>query len=182
MIEALVKKLRCRRGISTAVVGIFLFFIVFLVLVCLIEAWRVYQISISVRNAVESAVITTAASNAYNTYDGVREGNSGPYETDGGGQWNTVVSTSDVVYKLRKLLNLTYQSGVYKKQQEEERYEFSLSDIRVKAEPTPLGDASTQSAYLTTLTLEVPLSFGFAQRVPPIEIDMKHQSIYTPKF
>ena len=146
------------------------------------EYTRASIISTGVRDAVESAIRTTATSNAYNTFHGVREGNSGAYEPDGSGGWSEMVTTADVVYKLRNLLNLKSQSGGYVRLLPDGKsYEFKISGINVEAEITPLGDNKQQSTYHTKCLVEVPFQFGFGY-LPDIRIHMKHQSIYVPRF
>ncbi len=92
------------------------------------------------------------------------------------------MTTADVVYKLRTLLNLKYQGGGYARMKTDGKsYEFKISDINVEAEITPLGDNIQQSTYHTTCLVEVPLDFGFGY-LPNMRIRMRHQSTYVPRF
>lgn len=175
-------KLRCKKGISTYVALLIGFVCLIMLFVAILEVTRVNTIYIGIRDAVESAITTTATSNAYNTYNGVREGNSGAYTPDGSGGWSKTVTTADVVYKLRTLLNLKSQGGGYVHMNKDGKsFEYKLSDINVEAEITPLGDNVQQSTYNTTCLVEVPLDFGLGY-LPNIRIRMRHQSTYVPRF
>lgn len=182
IIKRLTNKLRCKRGLSLYLWALILFVSLLLLATAIWEATRAGIVYIGVRDAVESAIITTATSNAYNTYNGVREGNSGAYTPDGAGGWSKTVTTADVIYKLRTLLNLKYQSGGYAHMKKDGiSYEFKISDINVDAEITPLGDNVQQSTYHTTCLVEVPFDFGFGY-LPNMRIRMRHQSTYVPRF
>lgn len=176
------KKLQCKRGMSLYIWALIIFLSLLLLLTGIWEVTRVAIVYIGVRDAVESAIITTATSNAYNTYNGVREGNSGAYTPDGSGGWSKTVTTADVVYKLRTLLNLKYQGGGYVHMKKDGKsFEYKISDINVEAEITPLGNNVQQSTYHTTCIVEVPFDFGFGY-LPNMRIRMRYQSTYVPRF
>ncbi len=84
-ISRLRTKLHCKKGLSMYLWALILLVSLLLLLTGIWEATRAGIVYIGVRDAVESAIITTATSNAYNTYHGVREGNSGAYTPDGTG-------------------------------------------------------------------------------------------------
>ncbi|MFA9381177.1 MAG: TadE/TadG family type IV pilus assembly protein [Acetanaerobacterium sp.] len=176
------RKLACKRGLSMYLLALIIFVSLVLLLTAILEATRAMIVYTGVRDAVESAITTTATSNAYNTYNGVREGNSGAYTPDGSGGWSETVTTADVVYKLRSLLGLESQGGGYVKLKGDgSGYEFKISQISVEAEITPLGDNIQQSTYHTTCLVEVPFDFGFGY-LPDMQIHMRHQSTYVPRF
>ena len=175
-------KLRCKKGVSLYILTLVLFLCLLLVFVAVMEVTRINIVYTGVRDAVESAITTTATSNALNTYHGVREGNSGAYTPDGAGGWMKTVTTADAVHKLRSLLKLKAQGGGYVRLNPDGAgYEFKILDITVEAEITPLGDNSRQSTYLTTCVVEVPLGFGFGY-LPPVRLAMSHQSTYVSRF
>lgn len=180
--KRLCSKWRCQKGISTLYALLIGFLCLILLFVAIVEGTRVAIVYIGVRDAIEGAIITTATSNAYNTYNGVREGNSGAYTPDGTGGWSETVTTADLIYKLRTLLNLKYQGGSYAHMKDDGvNYEYKISEISVVAEITPLGDNVQQSTYHTTCLVEVPFDFGFGY-LPDMRIRMKHQSTYVPRF
>ncbi len=182
IIERLRNKLRCKKGISTYMAMLIGFVCLIMLFVAILEVTRVNTIYIGIRDAVESSITTTATSNSYNTYHGVREGNSGAYTPDGAGGWTKTVTTADVVYKLRSLLNLKSQGGGYVHLYSGRTdYEYKIYNIHVEAIITPLGDNTQQSKYLTTCVVEVPLSFGFGH-LPSIRLNMRHQSTYVSRF
>ena len=175
-------KLKDKRGASMYIWALVLFIVILLLLVATMEATRASIVYIGVRDAIESAIITTATSNAYNTYDGIREGNSGAYVPDGKGGWSKTVTTGDVIYKLCSLLRLSSDSGGFVHHNNNPTdIEFRISNLNVKAEIIPLGENKVQSKYYTTCLVSVPFSFGFGY-LPDMQIPMKHQSTYMPRF
>lgn len=180
--ERLRRKLKSKRGVSMYIMALVIFLCLLIGLVATLEATHLMIAATGVRDAVESAITTTATNNAYNTYHGVREGNSGAYEPDGSGGWSETVTTADVVYKLRSLLKLKYKDGGYVHLNTDgNSFEYKISNINVAAEITPLGDNTKQSTYHTTCIVEVPFSFGFGY-LPNMRIHMEHQSTYVPRF
>lgn len=182
IIQRIRKKLTSKQGVSIYIWALVFFLVLLITLTGIMEYTRASIIYTGVRDAVESAITTTATSNAYNTFHGVREGNSGAYEPDGSGGWSEMVTTADVVYKLRSLLHLKSQDGGYVHLLPEgSGYEYKISNINVVAEITPLGNNTQQSTYHTTCVVEVPFQFGFGY-LPNMRINMEHQSTYVPRF
>lgn len=182
ILERLCRKLTSKRGISMYILAMVIFLCLLIALVGTLEASRLAIVVKGVRDAVESSITTTATSNAYNSYHGVREGNSGAYEPDGSGGWNETVTTADVVYKLRSLLKLKYKNGGYVHLNSDgTSFEYKISNINVEAEVTPLGNNKIQSTYHTTCVVEVPFSFGFGY-LPNMRFNLEHQSTYVPRF
>ncbi len=174
------KKLSSNRGASLYIWILFFLVLLAILYAVISEYTRTSMICTTIRTNVEKAITTTATSNAYNTYHGVREGNSGAYEPDGSGGWNETVTTADVVYKLRSLMNLKYEGGGYVHYNRDGK-EFIISNINVEAEITPLGNNKKQSTYHTTCLVEVPFSLGF-DYLPNIRVNMDLHSTYVPRF
>lgn len=174
------KKLSSQQGMSIYLLALILFIVLAIIFAGLSEYTRISMICTSIRTNVEKAITTTATSNAYNTYHGVREGNSGAYEPNGSGGWSETVTTADVVYKLKSLMNLKYKDGGYI-HNNKDGLEFKISNINVEAEITPLGNNKIQSTYHTTCVVEVPFSMGF-KYLPYVSINMALDSTYVPRF
>ena len=104
-----VKILRSKKGFSapwTVVIAIaaLMFFVV---------AWqflRLMTIAAGVKDAVQSAVISTSVANYGNVYDGIREGYSGGYRLSGN-SWKEAVSKGNIYGRLDNLLGLQKQGS-----------------------------------------------------------------------
>ena len=150
-----------------------------------VVAWqygRLVIISAGVKDAVQSAVISTSVANYGNVYDGIREGYSGGYTYSGSG-WRSTVSTGDVYGRLDQLLGLKTQGGKHVKVSGDE-IEYSIYGLSVDISNAPLAPSSsaiTQFSATSKITLEVPLSFC-GEVLPPMRINLSVKSKYTPKF
>ena len=175
------KLLRSNKGFSAPwIVVITLASLMFFVV-----AWqyaRLVIISAGVKDAVQSAVISTSVANYGNVYDGIREGYSGGYTYSGSG-WRSTVSTGDIYGRLDQLLGLKAQSGKHSKIGEDGT-EYSIYGLFVEIDNAPLAPSSgaiTQFSATSKITLEVPLSFC-GEILPPMRINLSVKSKYTPKF
>ena len=143
---------------------------------------RLVTIAAGVKDAVQSAVISTSTANYANIYDGIRDGYSGGY-TFSGSAWKSSVSAGDIYGRLDQLLGLTAQSGKHSKIGAD-GIEYSVYGLSVNVDNAPFapdpGDISQFSAT-SDITLEVPLSFC-GDVLPPMKINLSIKSKYTPKF
>ena len=66
-----------------------------------------------------------------------------------------------------------------------EDLEYRLYDLHLEVENAPLApsvpDGITQLNVTGTITVDVPLSFGFGH-LPPMQITMKLNAKYVPRF
>jgi len=142
------------------------------------EYLRLQIIAGGVRDALQSSVIAVATENYDNVYNGLREGYSGAYILDYRDQWEESLDTGAVLMKLSDKLGLVegrkYASGYL---------EYSLSglDIQLKNAPFALNDNANRFEAVAWVTLRVPLSFGW-EHLPPMEIRLKVNAGYSPKF
>lgn len=160
-----------------------------IVLVCIIlstaafEYARLIIVAQGVRDSVQEAVIDVATENWDEAYAGLREGYSGGYALSGT-RWYQNVTSGNVYERLKDVLGLKYQSGKYVKYSGENA-EYKLSGLTVSVANAPLAPSDPNSiSQLTvtgTITVEVPLSFGW-EHLPPMSITMKFKSVYVPKF
>ncbi len=173
-------KLRQKEGASL-ILAIVLLAILFLTLIYMMEYRRVRIISAGVRNAMEQAVTSVAINNAYNSFNGVREGNSGAYELTGE-DWREKISTIDVQNKLVGLLHLQSKNGVFiSPNPEGETYEFAISEVDVIPDNAEFASNEKQAKYLASCRVEIPFSLGY-DAFPPLVIRMEHQSVYVDLF
>lgn len=180
MMERIRRKLNSRRG-DVLIQGLVWLLIIFILFVGVMEFVRLQIISTSVRDAVEQAVTSVAINNAYNSYNGVREGNSGAYMLSGD-DWRENISTADVEYKLTSLLHLrSADGGLVRMNPDGKTYEFKISGLRVTPDNANFASNEKKAKYQAACTLTVPLSLGF-QAFPPVVVHMRHQSIYIALF
>ena len=173
-------KLRQKEGASL-ILAIVLLAILFLTLIYMMEYRRVRIISAGVRNAMEQAVTSVAINNAYNSFNGVREGNSGAYELTGE-DWREKISTIDVQNKLVGLLHLQSKNGVFiSPNPEGDSYEFAISEMDVIPDNAEFASNTKQAKYLASCRVEIPFSLGF-DAFPSLVIRMEHQSVYVDLF
>lgn len=176
-----VKILRSKKGFSapwTVVIAIsaIMFFVV---------AWqflRLMTIAAGVKDAVQSAVISTLVANYGNVYDGIREGYSGGYRLSRN-SWKAAVSKGNIYGRLDNLLGLQKQGSKHVKLNSD-GVEFAVYGLSVEVDNAPLapsGSTISQFSATSKITLEVPLSFC-GDILPPMKIDLLVKSKYTPKF
>lgn len=174
------RKLKDRRG-NILVNTMIWMAILFLIFVALMEFTRVQLISTGVRDAVEQAVTSVAINNSYNSYNGVREGNSGAYQLSGN-DWREQISTIDVQNKLADLLHLQSKNGVFLSPNPRgDSYEFSISDVDVLPDNAEFASNKKKAKYLASCRVEIPFSLGF-ESFPPVVINMRHKSVYVDLF
>ncbi|VDN47289.1 conserved protein of unknown function [Petrocella atlantisensis] len=157
-----------------AVVVVLVFLLVFSVVS---EYLRLQMIAQGVRDAVQSAVISVATENYDEVYNGLREGYSGGY-TLYDDIWVSRIDEGAVMSELTLLLGLNfgqkYAGG---------ELEYELTDLDVTILNAPLAPSINNDRFESEiyLTLTVPISFGWEQ-VPDMEIRLKVNAGYTPKF
>ena len=144
------------------------------------EYFRVSIIAQGVRDAVQQAVISTVTDNYDDVYHSVREGYAaGYYPTDDA--WEESVDEGDVYTHLALTMGLTSTGEGCAKYAGDE-LEFTISDLRVTLSNNALASGRSDG-YLATATilLEVPTRFA-GKLLPPIQITLKVQAKYIPKF
>lgn len=184
MQNALRRKLHEKQGLDVCIYGVAMICICFLFAVLVSEFFRMQIISTGVRDAVEQAVTSVAISNAYNSYNGVREGNSGAYQLSGEDtdDWRENISTIDVQNKLVSLLHLKSKSGAFiHPNPEGESYEYKISELNVIPDNAEFASNGKKAKYMATCRVEIPFSMGF-ESFPPAVIHMRHQSVYVALF
>ena len=174
--------LRSKNGFSapwTVVIAIsaLLFFVV------VWQYMRLMTIASGVKDAVQSAVISTSVANYANVYNGIREGYSGGY-TLSGSSWRQKVSKGNIYGRLDDLLGLSQRGDKHIKYNSD-GIEYCVYDLSVAVDNAPLAPSSTrnieQFEATSTIMLEVPLSFC-GDIFPPMQIELTVKSKYTPKF
>lgn len=162
--EKLISKLRERKGdigIESAMVC--LLGIMFLA-VCM-EVGRVYITVNAIKSKTDSAVLTVAAANVANVYDGVRE-SEGAARTVTDGDWEQLVETDAVGNALISILSLTQSREALERISPNNKMVYSLSGLNtsyVNAEGNNLN-------FKTTMTITIPLGFLGIKLNQPLEV------------
>jgi Flp pilus assembly protein TadG len=175
-----ISKLKDTKGsLQIGAVAVLLLF--FMMLSAVMESMKLKSITQGVGDIVQQAVLSAAADNAYNAYNGVREGNTAAADyTD---NWYDNVTTADVQYKLNSLLNLANNGGKYIKTSPDGKTQFALYNLNVQYDNPPVASFSndTRLSFVTTFVLEVPMSFAGGYLMP-YKKEMTVRSEYIPLY
>lgn len=147
------------------------------------EYIRLVIIAQGVRDAVQSAVISTVNDSYDNVYHGVREGYSGAYQPSAE-EFVESLDCGDIYGGLDHLLGLRQENGYHVKYAGN-AMEFRLSDLSVALENMPFAPVNPDNSkgFLAdaTIRLEVPVYFG-GKSLPSMAINLKVQAKYMPLF
>ena len=182
MIKKITKLLRSKKAYSSAPLAVVIALAGMMFFVTLWQIVRLVTIAAGVKDAVQSAVISTSVGNYSNVYDGVREGYSGGYKFSGN-SWKTAISTGDVYGRMDGLLGLKSDGSKHSKYTAD-GVEYSVYGLSVNvdnAEFAPSSGEIKQFSATSYITLEVPLSFC-GDVLPPMKVRLCVKSKYTPKF
>lgn len=147
------------------------------------EYFRLLIIAQGVRDAVQTAVISTVNDNYDDVYHGVREGYSGAYQPMAE-DFEESLDYGDIYERLDHILGLSYSGGSHEKQTSDGKLEFKVWDLNVDIKNAPLARGDAASARFEadcTILLEVPVSFG-GKLLPAMRIKVKTSAGYTPRF
>ena len=147
------------------------------------EYIRLLIIAQGVRDAMQTAVISTVNDNYDDVYHGVREGYSGAYQPMAG-DFEESLDYGDIYGRLDALLNLTNQSGYHVQYTEDGKMEFRVWDLSVDLQNASFASADSAGNRLIAdceIELEVPVSFG-GRLLPPMRMTVKVSAGYTPRF
>lgn len=174
--------LRSKKGFSAAPLAVVIALAGMMFFVILWQIIRLVTISAGVKDALQSAVISTSVDNYSNVYDGIREGYSGGYRYSGN-SWKTAISTGDIYGRLDELLCLKNSGGKHEKISSD-GIEYSVYALSVNVDNAQFAPNSRdiqQFSATSYITLEVPLSFC-GDVLPPMKVQLCVRSKYTPKF
>ena len=147
------------------------------------ESIRLMIVAQGVRDAVQSAVISTINDNYGNVYHGVREGYSGAYQPSAA-DFQENLDYGDIYGRLDQLMGLRQENGYHVKCSGDD-VEFRVSGLSVDLDNMPLApvapDNSKGLLADVAIKLEVPVSFG-GNSLPPMVINLRVQAKYMPIF
>lgn len=143
---------------SGQILTIVILLVVMMTLSFLMEGLRVFNQAMMIREAVEQAIVSVAADNAYNAYAGVREGNAAPYLPDGS-DWRLAVETSDVASHLTSQNNLR-RSGTSFYKDSDGQEQWSIHNLQVTALPPDIrSENSILLRFEATFIVHIPVRF-----------------------
>jgi hypothetical protein len=172
----MIKLLKNKDG-NVAIQAVVVVLVLLLLFSVISEYLRLQIIAKGVRDAVQSSVISVATENYDEVYNGLREGYSGGYSLYGD-SWVSRVDEGAVMNELSMLLGL-----VYGQKYAGGEIEYELSELEVNILNAPFAPSSNSERFESEVyvTLTVPISFGW-EHLPPMEIRLKVNAGYTPKF
>lgn len=147
------------------------------------EYFRLVIVAQGVRDAVQTAVISTVNDNYDDVYHGVREGYSGAYQPIAE-DFEESLDYGDIYDRLDGILGLSYSGGYHEKRTSNSKLEFRVWGLSVDIRNAPFASGDQSSARFemdSTIMLEVPVSFG-GKLLPPMRIKVKTSAGYTPRF
>lgn len=147
------------------------------------EYFRLMIVAQGVRDALQSAVISTVSDNYDDVYHGVREGYTGGYQPIDS-DFEESIDYGDIYDQMDRILGLEQLGDEHIKTISEGKEEFKIWDLNVEIRNAPLasGDINGQRFKVdSSIMLEVPASFG-GKLLPPMVIRVKNSAGYTPKF
>lgn len=173
-------KLREKKGqaMITPVICVIVGVLFILLLSCFVY---IYTMIMGISDYLQQAVLQTAAANAYNAYNGIREGNSSAHIYAGNGDWNEMVSTAELQTRLKESLNMSRQGNrLYKEKDGVLRYAISEIDVVCSNVEVGAGGNSVKLTFKTSAVAELPVSFMGAKITVRKPISLI--SYYTPLF
>lgn len=155
---------------------------IILVMCVIFEYMQMLIITTGIRNAVESATVSTVIANYDETYSQLREGYSGGYVY----QDTTFVEsidTGNVYTRLDSLLALTESGDEHIKYRSDGSIEYSISNMRIEMENTSYAQGNSNRNLNATVYLDVkiPVRYG-GRKVATLTPTLKVKASYIPKF
>lgn len=155
----------------------FVIIFIFTVSVLGFEVFRVQQVSADVKNAIDNAVIYVSTGNAYNSFDGTREGGSQAVRSDGA-VWKSSVDLGGVSDSIAKALQLTKNNSNYVRIASG-KTQWYIKDIDITCKAPTVKDNDTPAKYYVSCKLVIPLIYDYVQ---PITINIQRQAKYVQRF
>lgn len=144
------------------------------------EYMRVVIIAAGIKDAMESAIISTVNDNYNEVYHSVREGYAAGYEPDGD-SFSASVDYGDIYSRMSFLLGLKEDEDGYVRINNGEEKEYKLSNLSVSIPNTALGIDGGFYYADATIRLEVPIRF-VGKIITHMSINLKVRAAYTEKF
>lgn len=155
---------------------------IILVMCVIFEYMQMLIITTGIRNAVESATVSTVVANYDETYSQLREGYSGGFVYQDTAFIETV-DTGNVYARLDSLLALTESGDDHIKYRNDGSMEYSISNMRIEMENTSYAQGNNNKNLNATvyLDLKIPVRYG-GREVATLTPTLKVKASYMPKF
>lgn len=144
------------------------------------EYMRLVITAAGVKDAMESAVISTMNDNYNEVYHSVREGYAAGYEPDGEG-FAAAVDYGDIYGRMCFLLGLEEDGDGYVRINNGGETEYKISGLLVDIPNTALASSGETYYADASVTLEVPVRFA-GKIVSNMSINLKARAAYKEKF
>lgn len=179
-IEKIKRILRCKKGTTFPLI-IAVTLSLMMIFVGISEYLRLVIIAGGVRDAVQSAIITTVNDNYADVYHSVREGYAAGYQPSGE-SFSDSVNYGNIYAYLDNTLG-TKPSGYEHIKYAGSEVEFKVYDLSVSIDNAPLAPSSATEKFTANgwITVEVPVKYG-AKLLPPMKMRIKVTAAYTEIF
>lgn len=144
------------------------------------EYMRLVITAAGIKDAMESAVISTVNDNYNEVYHSVREGYAAGYEPDGEG-FAASVDYGDIYGRLCFLLGLEEDGDGYVRINNGGEKEYRLSGLQVSIPNTAIASSGGTFYADASITMEVPVRFA-GKIVSNMSIKLKVRAAYKEKF
>lgn len=144
------------------------------------EYMRLVITAAGIKDAMESAVISTVNDNYNEVYHSVREGYAAGYEPDGE-SFRASVDYGDIYGRLCFLLGLEEDGDGYVRVGSGGEQEYRVSNLTVSIPNTALGAGRGSYFADAAVRLEVPVRFA-GKIITNMSINLKVRAAYTEKF
>lgn len=145
------------------------------------EYIRLLIIAQGVRDAMQTAVISTVNDNYDDVYHAVREGYAAGWYPDGTGRWDESIDTGDVYGQLSETLGLENTAQGYQKRSGGE-IEYIISGLSVELENNGLSSGQSEGyTAVVEIHLEVPVRF-LGNLLPSANMTLHTEAKYIPLF
>ena len=144
------------------------------------EYMRLVITAAGIKDAMESAVISTVNDNYNEVYHSVREGYAAGYEPDGE-SFSPSVDYGDIYSRMCFLLGLEEDGAGYVRINNGGEMEYRLSNLSVYIHNNALGAGGGPYYADASIRLEVPVRFT-GKIITNMSINLKVRAAYTEKF
>lgn len=152
----------------------------FLVILGVSEYMRLVITAAGIKDAMESAVISTVNDNYNEVFHSVREGYAAGYEPYGE-SFVSSVDYGDIYSRLCFLLGLEEDEDGYVRIGNDGETEYRLSELWVSIPNTALGGEGGSYYADASIKLEVPVRFA-GRLITDMSIIIKNRAVYREKF
>ena len=166
---------------NSSIMAVSVFLSITLIMCVIFEYMQMFIICTGIKDAVQSAVVSSVVANYDDAYSQLREGYSGGYTYVDNAVTETI-DTGNIYTRLDELLALKDEGEKHTKYAEEE-IEYSVSNLKLEFSNTAFaqGNANKNLDGTAYIDVEIPVRFS-GKELTPIRFTLKVKAGYTPKF